>query len=311
MTLSDKRMMDLCRCADGRADVVFDSDTYNEIDDQFAIAYALRNPEKLNILGFTCAPFRKVSRAATIAEGIVKSCEEVRTVLRLSGEEKFLGRVYPGCESFLPDEYTPVNSAAVDFLVTLSKGYTRDKPLYVLATGAVTNIASAILKEPRITERICVIWLGGSAFGWWENYEYNMRQDIAAARVLIGSDVPLVQIPAQGVTSELVASEAELACWLKGKNAICDFLYENSANYMRGRSPFKAWSKVIWDIVVPAWLLGGDGRFMNGRVEFRRLPDYNSHTYGPPTESRMVYVYEVYRDALMNDLFEKLGGTKL
>lgn len=309
--LSDKQLIDICRCPEKRADVVMDTDTYNEIDDQFAIAYALRHTEKFRIRGFTCAPFRKSTRAATIAEGIALSCEETRTVLRLSGEERFSGMVYPGCTQFLPDEHTPVMSEAVEFLIRTSRAYTDAHRLYILATGAITNIASAILCDPSITGRICVVWLGGAAHGWWENYEYNMKQDLAAARVVISSDVPFVQIPAQGVTSDLIVSDIELRHYLKGKNAVCDFLYENSAKYMCARSPYKAWSKVIWDIVVPAWFLGGDGRFMDARTEYRRLPAYGSRTYEAPLSSRMVYVYEVHRDALINDMFEKLGGEKL
>ena len=41
----------------GRIDVVLDTDAYNEIDDQFAIAYMLTYPEKLNVKGITAAPF--------------------------------------------------------------------------------------------------------------------------------------------------------------------------------------------------------------------------------------------------------------
>ena len=33
----------------GRIDVVLDTDTYNEIDDQFALSYMIRNEEKLNV----------------------------------------------------------------------------------------------------------------------------------------------------------------------------------------------------------------------------------------------------------------------
>ncbi len=295
-----------------RADVILDTDTYNEIDDQFAIAYALKNQDRLNIKGFTCAPFRKATRAKNISEGMAKSYEEVKKILKLSGEEKFFDRICVGCEQFLSDEKTPVRSNAVDFLIETSKKYSRSSPLYILATGAATNIASAILSEPSIVDRICVVWLGGAALNWWHNDEYNMRQDVAAARVLIESAVQFVQIPAQGVTSELLTTGIELEHWLKGKNDICDFLYENSVAYMESRSKFKAWSKVIWDVVVPAFLLDEGGRFMTGRIENRRLPNYGSPSYEKtPLQAEMFYVYQIHRDSLMNDLFEKLRGEQL
>ncbi len=41
----------------GVVDVVLDTDAYNEIDDQFAIAYLLNSKEKLNTKAIYAAPF--------------------------------------------------------------------------------------------------------------------------------------------------------------------------------------------------------------------------------------------------------------
>jgi hypothetical protein len=41
----------------GKIDVVLDTDAYNEIDDQFAISYLLKKPEKLQVRGICAAPF--------------------------------------------------------------------------------------------------------------------------------------------------------------------------------------------------------------------------------------------------------------
>ena len=41
----------------GPVDLVIDSDTYNEIDDQFAIAYAVNAPEKIRVQALYAAPF--------------------------------------------------------------------------------------------------------------------------------------------------------------------------------------------------------------------------------------------------------------
>ena len=41
----------------GKADVVLDTDAYNEIDDQFAISYMLKSSDKLNLLRIYAAPF--------------------------------------------------------------------------------------------------------------------------------------------------------------------------------------------------------------------------------------------------------------
>ena len=45
----------------GMLDVILDTDTYNEIDDQFALAYLLRSDEKLICKAITAAPFSTAS----------------------------------------------------------------------------------------------------------------------------------------------------------------------------------------------------------------------------------------------------------
>ncbi len=73
--------------------------------------------------------------------------------------------------------------------------YTPEKPLYVLAIGAITNVASAILKNPDIIDRIVIVWLGGNVLHWPENKEFNLYQDVAAARIIFECGAALVQLP--------------------------------------------------------------------------------------------------------------------
>ncbi|MFC1725309.1 hypothetical protein ACFL4T_06755 [candidate division KSB1 bacterium] len=44
----------------GRVRMVLDTDTYNEIDDQFAVVYSLISPERLNVEAIYAAPFQKL-----------------------------------------------------------------------------------------------------------------------------------------------------------------------------------------------------------------------------------------------------------
>ena len=55
------------------------------------------------------------------------------------------------------DEKTPVDSPAARFIVEKAREYSVDRPLYVLAIGAITNVASAILMDPSICEKIVVV----------------------------------------------------------------------------------------------------------------------------------------------------------
>lgn len=56
-----------------------------------------------------------------------------------------------------------------------------------------------------------------------------MYQDVAAARVVMQSGVPFVQLPCRGVVSAFTVSKPELEFGLKGKNALADYLAEKTA----------------------------------------------------------------------------------
>ena len=100
----------------------------------------------------------------------------------------------------------------------------------MVAIGAITNVASAILMEPEIIKKIVIVWLGGNALHWPDNHEFNAYQDVAADRVIFGSGVPLVQLPCMGVVSAFSTTGPELEYWLKGKNELRDYLVENTVN---------------------------------------------------------------------------------
>ena len=210
----------------GPVDVVMDTDTYNEIDDQYALAYLIRSPEKLRLQAIYAAPFFN-GKSTGPADGMEKSYEEIGRVLDLMGEESRKGDVFRGSTSYLPDEHTPVDSPAARDLVRRAMARTPEEgPLYVIATGAITNVASALLLEPSLADRIVVVWLGGNAMDWPDAREFNLQQDVAAGRVLFLSGAPVVQLPCMGVVSAFTTTGPELRHWLSGKNRLCDYLVD-------------------------------------------------------------------------------------
>lgn len=230
---------------DGKIDVVLDTDTYNEIDDQFAVAYMLSYGEKLNVKALYAAPFFN-SHSESPADGMERSYLEILHLLELMKRDDLKPVVFRGSTQYLENETTPVKSAAAEHLCEIAMNYTTENPLYVVAIGAITNVASAILMNPEITDRIVVVWLGGHALHWPDTKEFNMHQDVAGARVVFGCGVPLVQLPCMGVVSSFTISEAELNYWLKGKNALCDYLVQHTIDevtYAAG----KPWTRVIWE----------------------------------------------------------------
>lgn len=301
--LDEALLLKRLRKPEGRVDVVLDTDTYNEIDDQFALAYLIKSDEKLDLNAIYAAPFFN-HHSESPKDGMEKSYEEIHKVLKLMEREEFWEVTYRGSEMYLPDEETPVESPAARDLVRRAMEREEDKPLYVVAIGAITNVASAILMEPEIIRKIVVIWLGGNALEWTDNREFNEYQDVAAGRVVFGCGVPLVQLPCMGVVSAFTTTGPELECWLKGKNELCDYLVSNTVSEAALFTQNRCWSRAIWDVTAVAWLLKEE--FMQERLEHSPIPEYDDKWGFDKTRHFIKYVYAINRDALFEDLFNKL-----
>lgn len=293
---------------EGPVDVILDTDAYNETDDQFAIAYLLSKGQKLNLKGICAAPFlnRKVESPL---QGMEQSYVEILNLLRLMGKENVSNMVYRGSGAFLPDEKTPVSSAAADLMAQLAENYSPEKPLYIVAIGAITNVASAFLQNPRMADNCVVVWLGGHGIHMPDpGAEFNMRQDIAAARVVFDSGVPLALLPCRGVVDRFCTSKYELAYWLKGKNALCDYLYAHATAVAEEYASGRPWTRTIWDVTAVAWLLNEEECFMRHKLISCPVPRYDRQ-YGFYENRRPIrYVFWIDRDALFEDLFNTLGG---
>ena len=235
-----------------------------------------------------------------------KSYQEILNILTLMGKDELKKSVYKGSTGYLPDEETAVESPAAADLAARAMNYTPEKPLYVLAIGAITNVASAILKNPDIIDLIVIVWLGGNALHWPENKEFNLYQDVAAARIIFECGAALVQLPCSGVVSEVTTTGPELDAYLKGKKRLCDYLVSTTKTEGRRCSNELAWSRVIWDITTVAWLL--DERFMEDYLMPSPIPEYDGHYSVDPKRHLMRYVYHVNRDKVFSDLFTKLAN---
>lgn len=287
----------------GCIDVVLDTDAYNEIDDQFAICYMLASKEKLVTKAIYAAPFYN-SHSLGPKDGMEKSYDEILNILSLMKIKDV--DVFKGAEGYLVDEETPVKNPASLDLAQRAMQYSKEAPLYVVGIGAITNIASAILINPEIKDRIVVVWLGGHARHYHDTREFNMYQDIAAARVVMQSGVPFVQLPCMGVVSSFTVSEPELEAWFMGKSEISTFLADKVIKEVRGYTDEAVWSRCIWDVTAIAWLLNEDEKFLRSRIERICLPTYNNMYEHNQDTGFMSYVYYIKRDALMRDLVKKL-----
>lgn len=279
--------------------IVLDTDTYNEVDDQFALAYALLSTNRLKLEAIYAAPFHN-NRSTGPADGMERSHTEILRLLDLM-QIPATDRVFRGSTRYLiPSEAE--ESPAVRDLIDRALSSPDNAPLYVVAIAAITNIVNAILLEPDIIEKIVVVWLGGHALHWPHTREFNLKQDVTAAQILFNCGVPLIHVPCEGVTTHLQTTVPELQHYLHGRNALCDYLVDIVSNYEG--NPY-AWSKVIWDVAAIAVLLD-DGWVPTQYVHTPILTDQITWSVDQ-SRHMMRYANYVYRDPVFADLFEKLA----
>lgn len=296
--LSTEKLLARLEPPKGKIRMVLDTDTYNEIDDQFALVYALRNPDRLQVEAVYAAPFSN-ERSSGPADGMAKSYDEILRLLdKMNMDSK--GYVFKGSKEYLPAAFTPVESEAAEDLVRKAMSGS-DEPLYVTATGAITNVASAILMEPRIIERIVVVWLGGHPWYWPDTKEFNLAQDVHAARLVFDCGVPLVQIPCMGVASHLLTNVPELDLHYPKMDAVGKYLVDSFKGYS---SDHFAWAKEIWDISAIAYLVNPDWA-PSVLIHSPVLTDQVTWSFDPRRHF-VKMVHWLNRNAIFKDLLLKL-----
>ncbi len=234
--------------------VIVDTDTFNEMDDQYAIAYALGS-ERMEVIAINAAPFDN-TRCNGFADGMEKSYEEIFRVLKVTKREEvpvFRGSTVRMGE--MPD-YAPVDSPAAQNII--KEAHAATEPLYILATGAITNVCSAIMLDPSIKEKIVVVWLGGHCLEYPDLGEFNLIQDYKAGQIFLNSGVNLVLLPAVGDvghgTKALMTRKSGLQA-IKGDSEACVFFRDVLPSEFDDDPYYKdGWERTIWDIAAPAAL---------------------------------------------------------
>ena len=296
--MDDSRRIVLLEPPTERVEMVLDTDAYNEIDDQFAVVYALTSPEKIDLRAITAAPFHN-SRSDGPRDGMEKSYEEILRLLGRMGVEPD-GLVCRGSTEYLSGSQTPRPSDAAKRIIECA--HTTDPgPLYVVAIGAITNVASALLLDPSIAEHIVVVWLGGNPLWWHTAAEFNLQQDFHASRFVFDCGVPLVQIPCRGVASHLLTTIPELEVSIRGTSGIGDYLFDITAGFTDDAF---AWGKVIWDISAIAWIHDGDWVPSN----LVHSPILNENLTYSRDESRHLIRSAIFvnRNEVFHDLFTRI-----
>lgn len=291
-----KEIFEKVKKYNNRINVILDTDTYNEADDQFALSYLLKSQDMFNIEAITTAPYSHKNSDITVKEGQDLSYNEVLKIcnlLNFNSENK----VFKGSIDYIQNGYDDENDA-VNKIIEIAL---KNDMTYVLGIGAITNIALAIKKEPKIINKIEIIWLGGNDITYKDNMEYNFRQDVEAVKIVFNSNVKLTVLPCRNVVSTLKIDISTLKDNLI-QNELNNYLIERFCN--DGYHPYKE-ERVIWDISVIPYMINKKW-FKTKRVSTPVINDDTSYKM-TNVKNKITFVTKLNRNKIYSDLFKKLG----
>ena len=280
-----------------RARLILNTDAKNEADDQYTIVHALLTPT-FDFHGIIPAHFGSIKSKTSLRD----SHDEVMKILDLMNLKDRV-RVEPGAEGSMPDEKTPMASAGARLII--EEGMKDDpRPLYVAFLGPLTDMAAALLMEPRLNERnICVVWIGG---GQWPvgGREYNLSNDIHAANVVMKSKVQLWQIP-MSVYRMMAVSYAELMERVYDKGAIGKYLVEQLIDWNLRMHAGPIEHRSLGDTPALSVILNPNG----GISEWLPAPEFNSlMNYVHTGANRPIKVYHsIDVRYILEDFYAKLN----
>jgi purine nucleosidase len=235
--------------------VILSTDVGNEIDDQWAIAYLMTEPA-FDVRGLLSA------HAPSLPD---PSAHSTFRILQEVVEQRLALKEHPplleGASLPLANVTTPRASAAATFIVEQSRLFNAEHRLNVVVIGAATDMASALLLDPSVADRVRVVAMALKNLQPDGAHEYNEQNDPDAWRVLLASHVPLVVGTGDVCRQYLSLNYAEAESLLRGHGPVADWLWsEYQVWYFRNVKPLRVpdfsrpW--VIWDVITLAYLRG-------------------------------------------------------
>jgi purine nucleosidase len=285
--------------ATNRTEVILSTDVGNEIDDQWAIAYLLLQP-RFEVLGVMSAQAPSIAAPA----GHTSYRILVDVVENRLGMKRHPPLIEGGSVPLENDE-SPQPSPAVDFIVKTSKRFSSKNRLTVLMIGAATDVASAILTDPTIVDRIRVIQMGFHDENGGD--EFNVANDVQAVKAILDSRVPLVIGPGNVCRANLSLTFSQARDMLAHRGPIGAWLWEEyQAWYFRYVKPLRVndFSKpwVIWDDITLAYVLGMTTQHTRPRPKMRDNMTFEQI----PTDQVVTWITDVDEPKMWADFFRLL-----
>ena len=237
--------------------VILSMDTANEVDDALAIIHALLTPQ-FDVKGIVAAHFR-----TKLPDPLGLSVAETERLLEKGGFEIMRGRGIPAAQNesatrmsrphtrpHIPllrgaaepmlDDATPRDSEGARFII--AEALKDDhRPLFVCCGGPLTDVASAILIEPSITNRLTVTWSGGGAYPNGGG-EYNWSSDPQSVNTVFSSFAPVWQFP-NNVYSQMRVTTARLALNMRPRGAVGRHMFDAMMAFNEKMKKTRGWPR--------------------------------------------------------------------
>jgi len=208
-----------------RSRVLFVNDLAGDIDGLFALVHAVLSPT-IDLRGIIATGTGVASESAAHASELA---DEVLSLMGRSGKVP----IYRGASAKLTAQGVPQPSTGADAIITEALREDSKLPLYVAVGGGLTEVASALIREPRIAQRMTLVWIGGDALPDGGTGETNFNIDsLAALHVFNRSEVPIWQVP-RAVYATCMVSASELEVYVAPHGRIGEWLFRQVAEAPR------------------------------------------------------------------------------
>jgi purine nucleosidase len=238
-----------------KTSVVLSTDVGNEVDDQWAITYLLTNPE-----------FQVEGIISALAPSLPDPSAHASYEILRNAVEHHLGLVahpplFEGSSTPLKDIKTPSRSAGMDFLLRTAQRYSASNRLTVLTIGAATDVASALLTDPGIADKIRVVAMGFTNLSAEGGKEFNVENDPHAWQAILQTQVPVIIGSGDVCRKDLALGYEQARQMMAERGAVGAWLWREYREwYFRAVKPLRVndFSKpwIIWDIITLAYVQG-------------------------------------------------------
>ncbi|MEM1507378.1 MAG: nucleoside hydrolase [Candidatus Bathyarchaeia archaeon] len=223
--------------------IILDTDIGTDVDDALALALAIKSRKDVEIRAVTTVhgdvnlrakiakKMLKISglEHVPVATGIAQPLMRDRPILGWAGHE---GKGFLTPED---NELKPCETHAVDLII--SEIMSMKGEITVVAVGPLTNLAAAIIKEPKIAENVMEIVVMGGVTRLFNGLnlpyrEHNILCDPEAAKIVFSSGAPITMVPLD-VTLKVYIERKDLDKISAAKSPLTDAIVSMVEEYLR------------------------------------------------------------------------------